>query len=204
MTGPPPGPLTRQPPLLQLNNAQVVENLFDLLGIKDFSLRMEIIPAVLPVAVLQLPDPTKDEKLAFGLVRQVAVPLENAHCQIFNPAGSGRTIHVDSVLFYGSAGSEYTLDQFDTAITTDQASKGFRDRRVPGTPVGQIRRQTNVGALSALTRGRFAISAANVVEAIPIDAYLDPGQGLLIQQLTVNLIFTCTYYWAEIQPGQRT
>lgn len=187
-------------PFLQLNNARVIEELFELLGIKDFSLRMDIIPSVLPVAVLQLPDPTKKNKLAFGMVRQTAVALENVHCQIFNPLTSGVVLHVDSVLFYGSATSEYTLDQHDTALTTNQASKGFRDRRVPGTPVGQVRKQTNVGALSALTRGRFNITTT-ALEAIPIDAYLDPGQGLLLQQLTVNLIMTSTWFWEEIPVG---
>jgi len=194
VSGPPPGPLTGAG-FLQLQNAQATENLLDALGITS-QVRFEIIPAVLPVAIISDVDPTRIDKLAYGTVALVAGGVGDFnHIQIFNPAASGITIHVDSALVSSATTQRVSLRLHDTALTTNSATKGFRDRRIPGNPVGQTRFSDGDSVLGA---ARISIDIiANTALLVPIDSYLDPGQGVLVANGNSNTTLAVSYYWEE-------
>lgn len=182
------------PPTVQ--KSQVVTNLLELLGM-DGPSRWEVIPGILPVAIVQDTDPAKQEKFAFGQIRIGAVAAQNSHNQIFNPADSGVIVHVDSALIVSGAAVDVEVAEHDTALTTLGTTKGWRDRRNVGAPVAEIRSQTNAGVLSALRRLLIPTLAANDMEPVPLDVWLEPGQGLNFQAQTVNITLGCSIYWDE-------
>lgn len=189
MTGP------REEGFLQLQNARAAENLLDALGITS-QVRFEVIPAVLPVAIISDVDPTRVDKLAFGTVALVAGGVGDFnHVQIFNPDASGITVHVDSALVSSSTTQRVSLREHDTALTTNSATKGFRDRRVPGDPVGQTRFSDGAAVLGDAKLSIDII--ANTALLVPIDAYIEPGQGYLIANGNSNTPLTVSYYWEE-------
>lgn len=189
MTGPP------AEGFLQLQNAKATENLLDALGITS-QVRFEVIPAVLPVAIISDVDPTRVDKLAFGTIALVAGGVGDFnHIQLFNPAASGITVHVDSALISSATTQRVSIREHDTALTSNSATKGFRDRRVPGEPVAQTR-----FADGAVVLGEAKLSIdllANTALLVPIDAYLDPGQGLLLANGTADTTLLASYYWEE-------
>ncbi len=184
---------------LEVQNVSVVNNLLELLGV-DRPSRWEILPFVLPVAPVTNVDLAKVEKFAWGQFTVAPVAAQNSHLQIFNPADSGRLVHVASIIIFAAAVITPEIQEFDTALTTLGAAattRGWRDRRQAGTPVAQLRSQTNAGALSTATRLRLQFSTADDMEEIPIDAFLEPGQGLVYLSGTVNIGITWSVYWDE-------
>lgn len=188
------GPSNVLPPVL--NNAAAAQELLTFLGIRDRSLRFEVIPSVLPVAIVAEPSPTIANRLAFGTANQVAIALENSMVQLLNPTGSGVIIHVDSALILSSAAAAVDIRQLDTPLTTNVATLAFRDRREAGAPSAQTRTQTNVGLLGT-NRVVSAVDGIFSAVIVPIDAYLEPGQGILLGNETINRSLRASYYWEE-------
>ena len=191
MTGPPSAlPLT-------LNNPAATQDLLKFLGVKDRTVRFSVIDAILPVAIVREPDPVDQERPAIGTLFVTAVALELPHTQLLNPAGSGRDIHVDSVVLFSTTAQIFHIRLSGTALATNAPELGFRDRRQPGTPVGQVRRSTAVGS-AGLLRGRGILDAANAEVIYPLDFTLPPGTGILAVGATVNTDMSATYFWEEL------
>jgi len=181
---------------LQLQNSVATANLLEALGI-DHAVRFSVIPAVLPVAVVSGIDVTRVDKLAWGTVVQPAGGANiESQCQLFNPVTSGVTIHADSVIVTASAATEVSIALFDTALTTLSTLTDFRDRRVDGSPVAQVRRQTNATPLG--DDKIITTVAANEAIILPLDSYLRPGTGVIIVLKTSDLELKTGWYWEEI------
>jgi len=181
---------------LEVQNVQVVNNLLELLGIEGAS-RWDILPTVVPVAIVSGIDRTKVEKFAFGTATMAAVAAENSHVQLFNPANSGVIVHASQCIpVLPSGTATCSIAPFDTALTTDNTTKGFRDRRLPGTPVAQVRMQSNAGLLTADNRLIFSI-LVDESPLIPLDIFLEAGQGIVLINNTVNVVMRASFYWDE-------
>lgn len=191
-------PLTGAPPILVQAHSDI-QGILDRLGIRVQS-PFELIPAVLPTIAFERPTPTQDQ-LSWGRVTRTAIALENSHCGLFNPLGSGKLIHVDSVIVSSSGVSEAILGEEDTQFTTAVTTKNFRDRRVSGVPSGILAHQTNVGQLfngEMLTN----LPVANTPHLVPIDCYLGEGQGVGVVLTIVNLTLRAGFYWEESPPAE--
>jgi len=184
-------------PPLQLQNATVVSNLLSQLGIDISGIRFDVIPAVLPVAVIDAVDKLKVDRLAWGSHNQTAVAAQNATLQLFNPTNSGKVIHADSVIVSATAAAVIRIRQFDTPLTTADTALGFRDRRLDGSPVAQIRRQSPASLLG-VNRGEVGVSVAEDAELVPLDSYLEAGNGLLVVPEAVQIGVRAFWFWEEI------
>ncbi len=177
-----------------------VQGILDRLGITTQA-RFELIPAVLPVISFERPTPAA-QKLAWGRITIGPIALENAHTQLFNPINSGVLLHVDSCIVSASAATEIIIGQHDTALTTLGTLKNFRDRRIPGIPVAQLRSETNVGVLMTAGEMLSSLPVADDPFLLPIDAYLGEGQGIVIEQTVVNLVNRTGWFWEELPPAE--
>jgi hypothetical protein len=185
-------------PAIQVQNAQLLQNLFDLLGLDSApGVQFPLVQAVLPVAIVQDADSTVIDRLSWGTETRAGVAGENAHVQLFNPTVSGKVLHVDSVIVVASSTSTCRITTHDSALTTLSTTAGFRDRRLTGAPIGQIRSVSNAGTLGSEV-GQFGIDAVNATILIPIDAFLDAGQGLMVVNNSTNVDNRVTFYWEEI------
>ena len=138
---------------------------------------------------------------AFGGTAQDGVANEFGHIQIFNPTNSGVDLIVDGALVSAATGGRTTVRAHDTAITTNLTTKGFRDSRVAGGPVGQVRRATDASVLGTQI-AIFEIPAAESI-LLPLVLIVQPGTGYAIARHTVNTQLTVTYYWSErVRPRQ--
>lgn len=192
MTGPAPPPAP--PEFLQLQNAVVTANLLDQLGITS-PVRFNVLPTVIPVAVLSTEDPTATDKLAFGTSDLAGVAAQLTKCQLFNPANSGVILHVDSAIVSVETASQVDVRIFDVALTTNLSNKGFRDRRLSGTPVAQTR---VVSAAGSLGSARLKLDLeAGVSELVPLDMFLGVGQGVHFETIA-NQDLIVSFFWEEI------
>lgn len=184
------------PEFLQLQNSAATANLLEQLGITS-PVRFNVSPIVVPVAILSVEDPTKVDKLAWGRAVQAAVAAQSTYLQIFNPATSGVSVHADSVILtIVAAASTIQIRQFDTPLTTDiPLEKQYRDRRLPGTPVAQLRTQTSAASLGDIVGSMDLL--ADEAFIIPLDVFLGPGQGVQLVIETVNLLGQSTWFWEE-------
>jgi len=189
------GPPTSIPPFL--NNALAAQELLTFLGVKDKSQRFEVLPLVMPVAIVAEPQPAVDTRFAWGTMSQGAGGAGTFSMnQLFNPADSGVVIHVDAVNILADAGQTIHILEFDTALTTEAGTKGFRDRRLRGEPAGQVRTQAN-NPILGVNRFRTAVEAANVAVFQLLDVFLNPGQGVHISGVGTNNAIFSGWLWDE-------
>lgn len=184
-------------PPLQLQNAVAVSNLLEQLGINVGGIRFDVVPAVLPVAVIDTTDPLKVDRLAYGNVNTGALAANFSHTQLFNPGGSGKVVHVDSAIIAATAAAIILFAEFNTALTTQGIGLGFRDHRISGQPVAEVREENNALALGD-NRGNIAVSLANDAELIPIDVFLEPGEGVVFRPDAQNIGVRTWFFWEEI------
>lgn len=187
-----PGTGSELPPFL--NNAAAAQALMDFLGVKDRSQRFELINAVLPVAVVQEPPITLNERPASGSISQNG-GVTNSQGQIFNPAGSGVNLQVDAVFVTLETAGLCTLRQHDTALADNSTEKLFRDRTLTGLPIGQVR--TVDAALVGGIMGRFS-TLADSAYPLPLDFLIEPGQGIHIAVQTTTIRLDLMWFWSEI------
>jgi len=183
-----------EPQFLQLQNAKATANLLEQLGITA-PIRFDVLPTVIPVAVITDPDPAKHAKLAYGATPQAGVAAQNTIVQLFNPAGSGVIVHADSCLITAVTADSIQVREHDTALTFLSALTGYRDRRLPGAPVAQCRTETNA-VVPGAQRLAFDVPA-NEALLIPLDTFLGAGQGVTINMVTVNITLFVSWYWEE-------
>jgi len=186
-----------EPDFLQLQNARATAALLEQLGITA-PIRFGVATTVVPVAVITETDPTKNDKLAWGSTVITGAAGVQGHIQLFNPVNSGVVIHVDSVVIFAASAVALNVTEHDTALTTLATTVDYRDRRVLGSPVGQVRAQTNAGQLGNI---RFRSTLGTAAELLPLDAFLEAGQGLLVLAVTNNITLTASYYWEELPAG---
>lgn len=190
--------MTGIPPNILVQSHLDVQGILDRLGITTQS-PFELIPAVLPTIAFERPTPSTEQP-AWARQTIVGVAAQFSHCGLFNPAGSGKLIHVDSVIISASATAEAIIGAADTAFTTPSTLKDFRDRRVPGSPSGVPAGQ----ATAAVHNGEMltTLPDADVSQILPIDAFIGEGQGVGIRLTIANVTLRAGWFWEEGPPAE--
>jgi hypothetical protein len=177
-----------------------IQAILERLGIRH-QLPFELIPGVLPVIMFERPSPSTD-KLCWGVQTIAGVAAEYVSMQLFNPVGSKRLIHVDSVFINPLGATGFYVGQHDAAHTTLSTTIGFRDRRVQGAPIGQVRGQSG-GAAVVTQRSQTSVAVAQDVVQHPFDCYIGPGEGVTLSNANANITVTAAWYWEELDLEER-
>lgn len=185
MTGP------EVPPVL--GNALAAQSLTRFLGLRNPNLRFEVLPVVMPVAVIENPD-TNVMRPAIGTEQETATGGNFAHIQILNPAGSQVNILVEAFYFTIDLPGLIQLRTHNAAFTTLSAEKAFRDASLSGAPVGEVRSRN--GSSQGSSVGRFAASTIDD-HLVPIDWTLVPGTGLVVLAAELLSTLDVTWFWTE-------
>ena len=181
------------PPIIQ--NADAIADLMARLKVAGPTPRFELFEGVLPVVVVDDPS-TLVTRPAIGGTQQAAVALEQSAVMLFNPATSRRDLEIEDLSVSPGAAMAIELRNLDAALTANVAQTSFRDRRLPGTPIGQIRASTEVAQAGA-TIGRIRIGGGDLA-VLPFSMILAPGQGFMCVGITLNVALAVTYQWQEV------
>ncbi len=180
---------------LQLQNAKATEDMLARLGI-SFPVRFEVLPFVMPTAEISGLEPTQTLKLAIGRERVIGVAAETTHLQLFNPVNSNVRLRVEKALVTVEGPTLLEIRFHDTALTVNSTQKGWRDRRLVGAPIGEVRGVSLAVSVGSIV-GMFGIPAAFETLQLALDTYLGPGQGVLISATTADIDTFVTYFWDE-------
>jgi len=175
----------------QLNNGRITSALQRAFGFKGRYIPM-LDEVIVPVYVIADPSPADVTRLCSGtIVQQAVTPTSDIpKVQIHNPIGSGVIANITTTIALGVSKEEFLVVFTDTPLTELVAGATFfRDRRIQGEPILQLRRQndaTGLGNATAVLQvdGTFSQTAAWVAETgdprQPLTV-LGPGQGIGLQ-----------------------
>jgi len=140
-----------------------------------------------------------ERRIAGGAAFIGATAAETSSVQLFNPPGSNAIVVVrDVYITSGTASTAMRLRTQNTAAATLSTASGFRDTRIAGNPVAELRTDSTVGAPG--------VSPAWVIQStdtggqlfIPgVDIILAPGFGVVIDSGAANMSVTGGYLWEE-------
>lgn len=181
---------------LRIQNARILEQFYTRMGINLPPLEVAMASRITPVAIVDQPDLTDKGKLAYGYGGPGATAAMFTYVQLFNPVDSGVTVFIEFVNVRAAADSAIFYSEFDTVLTTDVATKGFRDRRITGTPVAQVRTQITAASLGDPVMLVYSL-AAESLQLPSINTILEEGQGVHFQGGTLNMALTASWLWRE-------
>ncbi len=182
-------------PNILVQTSKDIQGILDRLGITTQT-PFELIPAVLPTIAFERPTPT-DVRLCWARQVSVGAAAELSQLGLFNPAGSGKLIHVDTAIVISSGAGGLSIGNRDTTAGTALGTQvGFRDRRITGTPAGQPRSESNA-ASQVVQRSASSFVAANDPIIVPFDVYLDEGQGIAVASTVVQQTIEAAWFWEE-------
>jgi hypothetical protein len=128
---------------------------------------------------------------------QAAVASENSHVQLKNPAASGKTAIVRSVLVSTPTAMLVSFQTYDTDLTTDVgAGRNLLSDGANG--VAHIRSQTNIGVLGTKV-GELHFPANHPLSIAPEWLWeMGDGEGILVVGGTVNVALSALFMWIEV------
>lgn len=143
-------------------------------------------------------------RLAVGTITQAAVAAERSVCQLVNPTGSGVILVLDGWIAHTTAADDLTEGSQAAAQATVDTTKRWRDRRLIGQPVAEVRSGTNAAAVGVAWAVHRAI--ANESYQWPPSwprhspaAIISPGGSHHIQKGTVNQSLAVSWWWREVR-----
>ncbi len=134
---------------------------------------------------------------SIGTIEQGPVAAQFPHVQIFNPANSGVTVFLDSIILSTAVATRIQIRQFDTALPTLGTAKGYQDFRRTGDPASDVRSESRAAAAGNLLAD-FDILALTpqLFDFNPI--IMGEGQGLLAATVTANQRLRGIFFWREV------
>jgi len=185
----------------QVQRPENIQAVLDLLGITD-QLPFELLPVVLPVVSFERPSPSRDIRGAIGRNSISGAASEYGQVELFNPVDSGVLVQPEIALVQRGDAGEIGLRFYDTPLTSANTSKTWRDRRIPGTPIGLLLKESNAARLGTLFGSLYA-SAANISLEMPFggDFVLGEGQGIVLVPEQVQKSISVTWFWTEVKSG---
>ncbi len=125
-----------------------------------------------------------------------AVVGEESQTQLFNPLGSGVDIVLELGMVRVPGATDVELRVSSAGLGNLSITKGFRDRRLTGLPAGELRSASDAVGGTGDILGFLAL-AASPSEMIPLDVFLNPGQGFHFRNKTANASLSVTWYGFE-------
>ena len=144
----------------------------------------------------------RDEKMAIGLANQGAVAAEFAHCKIRNPDLSGNLVILEQIWINPSANSDILIAREGIELAGfAQAATAFRDSRAGqavaiGETVAQVSTNSDAAALGGAGITRLSVNAIDSLQ-LKFPMVLEPGTGLIVREITVNIALRVTFVWRE-------
>ncbi|MEZ2296480.1 hypothetical protein [Variovorax sp. RCC_210] len=132
---------------------------------------------------------------------QAAVAATNSYCQVFNPAGSGRRVIVNSVTMSSSLTTPVSLG-FSTNVLTGDVTSGRSSSRLSGSPLGVALVKTQASGAALLT-GNLMFNV-NLPAGAPVlfqpkgaPLIVLPGYSLMAFANNVNVDLTASFEFTE-------
>jgi len=163
---------------------------------------------VVPVYVIADPSPAEVTRLCAATFVTASFGTFQPYIQLFNPVASGIIINVTTVVVMADVKVEISIRFFDTP-GPESGSAFFRDRRNPGSPAGQMRRDSNQaglvgnGVATIQVDGALSQTAAWIADSgdprQPL-VVLEPGQGVIAQstELVNGVAVQANFRWLEL------
>lgn len=123
-----------------------------------------------------------------------------SHCQLWNPAASGKKLVVEQIIVSSPANTEIQLGSYNAQLLTASAEGGVSKRIVAGAAasVAEQRRETNAAILITKGFADFLAAASQPVVIRPTEPIIIyEGWGLNVVNLTVNVNVYATFEFYE-------
>jgi len=175
-------------------------------GVVGFSGPESISPEIVPVYVVERVEPTATDRMAAGAFEEAAVAGDFGHIELFNPVGSGVIVLIDRIEGSTAVAGSFTVRVRNASVAANQGVAQWRDRRLPGRPVGQL---GSLGAVAIATGDEIWIAAKaasttlSLIEDFPV-VILPPGNGCFFAFETANTALLGTFWWRERSFSQFT
>jgi len=141
---------------------------------------------------------SRELREASGVATRNAVAVEFSHIELFNPAGSGVLVHVETLIPIVGTNSEVQIITESTqSAGALNANVAWRDRRLPGDPAAQMRTFTNVALQGDVLVQQIWCGVSTQSRTYVLDFVLNPGTGLIVADNTVNVLLRSTLKWVE-------
>lgn len=157
-----------------------------------------IAPEIVPVVLVE----DLQRERSFPLYRECIggdtngpVVAQFSYLQLLNPAGSNILVTIERFIVSATAAGAVDLRELDAALAGLSTLKGFRDRRIPGDPVAELRGGSDAGALGSQV-GLVTIPA-NEALTVRVDYTLTPGRGFACNSDQTNVQFRASFFWTE-------
>ena len=132
-----------------------------------------------------------------GVTSMVATPTFISIVQIFNPAGSGKTVIVDGILVSNTTTGAIALFFYDAALAslTGVWKNMLRAGAASNT---EMRKQAIGGALGTDFAAVENLANSNFLIPFEYPAILEPGEGIIASQGVVNTTMSATFWGREV------
>ncbi|AMP00156.1 hypothetical protein CAter10_2510 [Collimonas arenae] len=122
---------------------------------------------------------------------------QNAHVQLWNPAGSGKNLVLDALTYSSGANGGILLKLYNAALTT-LAGPGQSKKGGGAVAVGVVNVQANAGTLGGATILGVNLSANTPITYRPYEPIvLPPGWGLNMIQTVLATDISGSFEWYE-------
>lgn len=132
-----------------------------------------------------------------GVCGLTAAAAQYPHCQLFNPAASGKRVIVSQVIFSSGSGQQVQAVFYNTACAT--AVRAITSKLNGGAAgAGLLRTESNAVQLGGTDTHWDLIATANTPFLVPLrePIVLGEGQGIVVRGLTpqtaLTAVFECT------------
>lgn len=131
------------------------------------------------------------------------VAAQNPNVELWNPAGSGKLVVVESLCFSSSTAQTIVVGDSSTALASAMAAGSVMSKYSAGVVgasvgVGEMRYTNQAGAPIVNSPMQFQV-LANIPQVINFREpfVLPEGRGLLLYGVTVNSYLICNFEWFE-------
>jgi hypothetical protein len=123
-----------------------------------------------------------------------AVAAQNAHCQLWVPAGGANRLVVKTLHIASSTAGAIHLRVHNAAIATLYGSLSSKLLGTGALPTFEVRNANNAGLIGVVALGIAYVQAAQTL-SMKLDEpiIIPPGQGLIIAHATVNTDLSLTF-----------
>lgn len=126
-----------------------------------------------------------------------AVAATNAYVQLWNPAGSGKNVIVETVAYSSNTTGGVGFRTGQTAITNFQGN-GISKLAGGASSGVSLRYQNNAAAMGGANMLLVSVSAGQqAIYTFKEPVVLPPGNGLIVTQGIVNADITASFEWYE-------
>lgn len=138
-----------------------------------------------------------NERLCSGFGSRAAVVGERASVQLLNPAGSGMLATLGLVGVGLDVAADVAFRRHNAAIADLSGTPGFRDLRLAGNPVLEVRNASDVTPVGTVGVGPEVQLADSGSQFIQLDWILPPGQSAIAVATNTNKTLRVSWWWIE-------